>query len=101
MKILGSRILVSKVEEEKKDGFQAVEVQDSFVNKGKIEQIGVPNMPDSSIAMTVPSNAGVNHRLYNVGDIVLFAKYSPDTQEIEHEGQKLKVVKVEDVIAVL
>ncbi len=35
MKILGNRVLVSKVEEPVSDGFQAVEVQDSFVNKGK------------------------------------------------------------------
>ena len=41
MKILGNRILVSKVEDEVKDGgFQTVEVQDNFVNKGKVEQIG-------------------------------------------------------------
>lgn len=83
MRILGNRILVSKVEEPKGEGFQTVEVQDSFVNKGKVEQIG--------------DFTG----LVNPGDTILFAKYSPDTQEIEHEGKKMKVVLVSDVIAVL
>jgi co-chaperonin GroES (HSP10) len=36
-----------------------------------------------------------------VGDTVLFAKYSPDTHEIEHEGKKYKVVEVSDILAVL
>jgi len=88
MKILGNRILVSKVEEEKKEGFQTVEVQDSFVNKGKVEQIGVAF--ESEFINPV-----------EVGNIVLFAKYSPDTQEIEHEGKKMKIIRVEDVLAIL
>lgn len=89
MKILGNRILVSKVEEPKAEGFQAVEVQDSFVNKGKIEQLGNEfkiDLPDYEVTP---------------GDIVLFAKYSPDTQEIEHEGKKLKIINVSDVLAIL
>ena len=40
MKILGNRVLVSRVEEEKKDGFQTVEIQDSFTFEGKVEQMG-------------------------------------------------------------
>ena len=88
MKILGNRILVSKVEEEKKEGFQTVEVQDSFVNKGKVEQGGEEN------------ELSLSNGIKN-GDIVLFAKYSPDTQEIEHEGKKMKIIRVEDVLAIL
>ncbi len=85
MKILGNRILVSKVEEPQTEGFQTVDVQDSFVYKGKIEQLG-SYLEQSSC---------------KEGDVVLFAKYSPDTQEIDHEGQKMKIVKVEDVLAIL
>ncbi len=85
IKILGNRILVSKVEEAETDGFQTVEVQDSFVNKGKVEACSWPeeDMP------------------YKIGDIVLFAKYSPDTQEIDHEGKKYKIISVNDVLAVI
>jgi len=95
MKILGNRILVSKVEEEKKEGFQTVEVQDSFVNKGKVEQVGNTEMP-----VTYKGNQYFYPGIA-VGSTVLFAKYSPDTQEIEHEGKKMKIIRVEDVLAIL
>lgn len=85
MRILGNRVLVSRVEEEKKDGFQTVEVQDSFVYKGKIE-----------ILSQEAADKGFN--LYHT---VLFTKYSPDTQEIDHEGQKMKIIKIEDILAIL
>ena len=74
-----------------------MEVQDNFVNKGKVEQIG------SACGMDGITFTGMN--TYNPeikeGSIVLFAKYSPDTQEIEHEGKKMKIVRIEDVLAVL
>jgi co-chaperonin GroES (HSP10) len=88
MKLLGNRLLLSRVEEPKADGFQTVNVQDSFVNKGKVEQVGNGYVPTTNEPI-------------QVGDTVLFAKYSPDTQDIEHEGKKYKVITVEDVIAVL
>lgn len=84
MKIIGNRVLVSKIVDDVKDGFQAVQVQDSFVNKGKIEIKG--------------NNFTEN---YKEGDIILFAKYSPDTQEIDHEGKKMKIINADDIIAVL
>lgn len=87
MKILGNRILVSKIEEEVKEGFQTVDVQDSFVNKGKIE------------AKSVYISAALDG--LNVGDVILFAKYSPDTQEVEHDGKKMKIIKVDDILAIL
>lgn len=81
IKILGNRILVSRVLEEKNtDEFNAVEIQDSFVYKGKIEQSHVDDM---------------NH-----GDIVLFAKYSPDTHEVDVDGVKMKIVNVDDILAI-
>ena len=82
-------VLVKKLEEEKKEGFQAVEVQDNFVYKGVIVQI-----PRSQ-----PVYLGDNHLA--VGDVVMFAKYSPDTHEIELEGVKHKFVKISDLLAVI
>lgn len=98
MKILGPRILVSKIEEEKKDGFQTVDVQDSFVYKGKVEQIGGIGRIEGTQTFTTGVAVGPT---ITVGDTVVFAKYSPDTQELDHEGAKYKVVKIEDVIAIL
>lgn len=89
MKILGNRILVSKIEEEKKDGFQTVDVQDSFVYKGKVEQ--------TSSDCPQPGD----HIHMQKGDTVLFAKYSPDTKEVDHEGKKMKIISMDDVLAIL
>jgi len=86
MKIIGNRILVSKLEEVKKEGFETVEVQDSFVCKGKVEQI------DSLATPVFPCV---------IGDTVIFAKYSPDTHEVEHEGKKYKIINVSDILAIL
>lgn len=86
-RIIGNRVLVSRIVEDKKDGFQTVEVQDSFVNKGKIESIG--------------NRAAINYGkepILKEEDIILFAKYSPDTQEIDKNH---KIISVEDIIAVL
>lgn len=88
MKILGNRVLVSKVEEEVKEGFKTVDVQDSFVNKGRIEQVGYKWGVDNPEEM-------------KAGNIILFSKYSPDTQEIEHEGKKMKIVSIDDLLAIL
>lgn len=82
-------VLVKKLEEEKKEGFQAVEVQDNFVYRGVIVQL-----PKSQ-----PVYLGDDH--LKVGDVVMFAKYSPDTHEIELEGVKHKFVKITDLLAVI
>lgn len=92
MKILGYHVLVSKIEEEQKEGFATVDVQDSFVNKGKVEQVG----EQLSFVIHSPNELEIKE-----GAVVLFAKYSPDTHEIEHEGKKMKIVRVEDILAVL
>lgn len=85
MKILGNRVLVSKIEEENKEGFKTVEVQDNFVYKGRIEKLG----------------ESVDPMGLSIGDLILFAKYSPDTHEIDYEGKKMKVINVDDIIAIL
>ncbi len=100
MKVLGNRLLVERVEEEKKDGFQTVDVQDTFVNKGRIVQIGdgFEYMPN---AQWVGTGIAVVAPPFQIGDVVLFNKYSPDTQEVEHDKQKMKIIVQDDVIAVL
>jgi co-chaperonin GroES (HSP10) len=86
MRILGDRVLVTKVQEEVKEGgFEAVKIQDSFVFKGKVELIG--NLVDANEVCP--------------GDIILFAKYSPDTQEVDYNGQEAKIIIIKDILAIL
>lgn len=77
-------VLVEKIEEVKEEGFKTVEVQDCFVYKGKVKQ--VPMM-----------TTYVDNHLLSVGDVVIFAKYSPDTHEVEKD----KFVKITDILAVV
>ena len=77
-------IIVEKLEEKKGEGVQMVEVQDCFTYKGRVKQV-----PEIPVCVS-------NHQV-TPGDIVIFAKYSPDTHEIEKD----KFVKVEDILAVI
>lgn len=77
-------VVVEKVVEESGGGYQTVTVQDSSIYKGKIV-----DLPEA------PVHIG-NHRLV-IGDVVIFAKYSPDTHEIEDK----KFVAVNDLLKVL
>lgn len=90
LKILGNRVLVSKIEEEEKEGFQTVDVQDSFIYKGRVEQLG-------GESGTVWTGTSIEEPSLKEGCIVYFAKYSPHTQDIEG----MKVVRLEDIIAVV
>ncbi len=94
MKILSNRILVSRIEEEPKEGFNTVEVQDSFVYKGQIVDSGELHFKTSAESEYWQKNA-------ERGSILLFAKYSPDTQEVDVDGKKMKIIKLEDVLAIL
>ncbi len=90
MKIIGNRVLVSQViAPQSGTGFTTVEVQNDFIYKGKIEQVG-----SGLIEL-------INGTHVEVGNIILFARNSPDTQDIEIEGKKLKVVSYPDIIAIL
>ena len=89
MKISVNHVVVEKVEEPVVEGFQAVEIQDSFVYKGKI--VNVP----------VSQPVFVGDDRLAIGDVIMFAKYSPDTVEVEIEGVKKKFVKVSDILAIL
>jgi len=88
MQISNNYIVVTKLEEEAKEGFKAVEVQDNYVYKGKVTHI-----PEAPVYM--------GNKPVTVGDVVLFAKYSPDTHEIDVDGKKVKFVATNDILAVL
>lgn len=82
---LSSRyIKVEKCEEEKQEGFQTAQVMDTSHYKGKVVAI-----PESPVFID-------NHKIA-VDDIVLFAKGSPDTHDIE----KFKYVRSDDLLEVL
>lgn len=89
MKILGNRVLVSRIEEEAGEGFTTVDIQDSFIYKGRVEQIG-------GETGNVWTGTGLQEPDLEVGKIVYFAKYSPHTQDLEG----MKVIRMEDIIAV-
>lgn len=88
MNISNNYIVVEKIEEPKNNGFQIVKVQDSSTFKGKIKF--VPEIP-----------VFLGNQRIVIGDVILFAKYSPNTHDIEDDELKLKFVKTEDVLAVL
>ena len=88
MKISNNYVVVEKLPEEGKEGFQVVEVQDNFTCRGKVTTI-----PEAPIFM--------GNEQVLVGVTILFAKYSPDTQEVDLEGKKVKFVKTDDILAIL
>lgn len=88
MQISNKYIVVEKLEEEAKEGFKTVDVQDNYVYKGKVTHI-----PEAPVFM--------GNKQVTQGDTVLFTKYSPDTHEIDLEGKKVKFVSVSDILAVL
>lgn len=87
MSISAKYIVVEKFEEEKKDGYQTVDVQDSFTYKGKV--IELPEVP-----------VYVSNHQVMIGDVVMFAKYSPSTHEIEENGKLVKFITLEDILKV-
>lgn len=89
MQILGNRVLVRKLVEETKEGFQTVDVSDPFLNKGVVEAVG-----SVMYGFTVNTNTAVDSL---VGKTILFAKYSPDT----HDYEDKKIVSVDDILAIL
>lgn len=96
MRILGNRILITKLEEEKKEGFQTVDTQDSFLYKGKIEMVG-----DIHFASSDGRGAERIKEALVIGETVIFTKYSPDTQTIPYNGGEAKIISIDDVLAVL
>jgi len=87
MTISDQYVVVRKREEEKEEGFLTANVQDNFVYEGIIKFL-----PEAPIYMG-------NDKL-NIGDVILFAKYSPDTHEYD-DGEKVKFVHKRDILAKL
>jgi len=83
MQISNKYIVVEKLEEEAKEGFKAVEVQDNFVYKGRVKLL--PEIP-----------VYLDNKQLAVGDIVVWAKYSPDTHDFEGD----KFISINDLLAV-
>lgn len=90
MKAISSKyVLVKKLDEKQvEDGFKVVTIGDSFIFKGTVAKV-----PDCPLFID-------NVRIA-VGDTVMFSKYSPDTQEVDIEGEKMKMIKSEDILAII
>lgn len=89
MQISSRYVLVEKyIPPAKDEAFTAVEPQDDYIWKGVIH-----TLPGEPVHVS-------NHQL-SIGDVVAFAKYSPDTHEIELDGKSLKFVRRDDLLAVL
>lgn len=82
-------IAVKKEEKQAKEGeFEVVDVADEFLYRGVVTH--VPEQP-----------VFIGNTQLGPGVKVLFAKYSPDTHEVELDGERLKFVAVADLLAVL
>jgi len=88
MEISSKYVVVKKFTEPKAEGFGVVEPTDSFIYKGQVTKL--PGEP-----------VYVSNRQLMYNDVILFAKYSPDTIEMDLEGEKVKFVKREDILAVI
>ena len=93
LKPLGSRVIISPVEEEKttESGIVIPETAEKERPvKGKVLSVGPGKVTDSGERIPVSVREG---------DMVLFKKYGPD--EIEIEGEKYLVADEEDILAVI
>ncbi len=95
MKILGNRILIKRIKEEQKEGFNAVKVQDSFLYKGEVVLVGDGAIHSQTLLSTPVTNN------INISDTVLFAKNLPYTESVDVDGEIMKIVRIEDILAVL
>ena len=83
IKILGDRVLVSKLDEVKEEGFQTVDVKDTSFSQGKVVAISEDNCSEFT------------ENLLN--KTIVFVKHSPDT----HDYEDMKIISVEDILGVL
>lgn len=88
MQIHNNRVVIEKVEEEKKEGFQEVKVQDSSTFKGRV--VALPEQP-----------VWIGNKQLEKGDVLIFAQNSPDTHLIpDWEGKEVKFILVADILAI-
>ena len=95
MTISSNYVVVKKAKQPEKTGdFGAVEATDDFIYRGTI--VAISDQP------THVSNAKAE-----VGDEILFAKYSPDTFEFDGKeidsslSEKVKFIKTTDILAII
>lgn len=90
MQISNNYIAVERVyePEDEESTFKTVEVTDESLFKGKIKYL-----PEAPVYM--------GNTPLGLGDIIVFAKYSPDTHEIELDGEVLKFINTRDILAKL
>lgn len=93
LKPLGSRVIISPVDEEKttESGIVIPETAEKERPiKGKVLSVGPGRVTDSG---------GIVPVSVREGDMVLFKKYGPD--EIELDGEKYLVADEEDILAII
>lgn len=83
MKLLGNRVLVKREPKAETTGFAEVKAIDDFTCRGIVHGVG------DEVELAV-----------SPGDIVLFAKFSPDTFTVDFDGEDMKSVLVSDIIAI-
>lgn len=88
MKVSNNYIAVEKCPKVETEGFTAVEVQDNFLYKGVVKFL--PECP-----------VFIGNEHIKIGDVVLFAKYSPDVHEYKENGADMKLIGIRDILAVL
>lgn len=88
MQISNNYIAVKKYYEPEPEegGFKTVDVHDESLFKGVVTHV-----PEAPVYL--------GNDPLKVGDIILFAKYSPDTHEIDHDGETLKFINTRDILA--
>lgn len=86
MIILGNRVLIKKLPEPAKvEGqFETVQAGDDFLFKGEVVMIGTD--------LDYPIKQG---------NTILFSAYSPDIQQVTVEGEIMKIITIQDVLAIL
>lgn len=94
MIISSNYVVVKKAKQPERTGdFNTVEAADDFVYRGEV--IGLPSQP-----------VHVSDTQIVKGDEVLFAKYSPDTFEMDGKDvdptltEKVKFIKTTDILAI-
>lgn len=90
MQVSNNYIAVERIYEPENDdsAFKTVQVTDESLFKGKVKYL-----PEQPVYM---GNSPIQ-----VGDIIVFAKYSPDTHEIDDNGDIIKFINTRDILAKL
>lgn len=89
MQVSNNYVLVKREEQPAQEGeFKVVDVADEFLYRGVVTH--VPEQP-----------VFIGNTQLAPGRVVVFAKYSPDTHEIELGGEKLKFVAVADLLGLI